>query len=129
MVDVVPTVLGILAGLAGALALAHWALRPRRLASAGRHVLVTGGSSGIGLACAGLLAERGALVTVAARSLPRLQAAEAEVRAVGGEGTRVQVQQMDVTDPAQVRARPGAGLLPFPCPSCAGGRVVVVPAD
>ena len=92
-------------------------------------MLVTGGSSGIGLACAGLLAERGALVTVAARSLPRLQAAEAEVRAVGGEGTRVQVQQMDVTDPAQVRARPGAGLLPFPCPSCAGRRVVVVPAD
>jgi 3-dehydrosphinganine reductase len=41
----------------------------------GRHALVTGGSSGIGLATAELLARRGADVTIVARSVDRLEAA------------------------------------------------------
>jgi NAD(P)-dependent dehydrogenase (short-subunit alcohol dehydrogenase family) len=45
----------------------------------GRHVVVTGGSTGIGRATAGLLAARGARVTLIARSEDKLRQAVAEI--------------------------------------------------
>jgi 3-dehydrosphinganine reductase len=50
----------------------------------GKVVLVTGGSSGIGLATARLLAMRGAHVWLAARRFTALEAAQAEVQAESG---------------------------------------------
>ena len=63
---------------------------------AGAHALVTGGSSGIGLATAQLLASRGAAVTVLARDQARLDAA---VSAVGHGARKVAA---DVTDRERV---------------------------
>lgn len=63
------------------------------------HALVTGGSSGLGLATAMLAAERGAHVTLIARDSSRL--AEARVRVEGArvDGTqRVLVRSVDVGD-------------------------------
>lgn len=70
----------------GALAfdLCRRALLPRG-SFANRHVLITGGSAGIGKALAARLLARRARVTLLARSEPRLQAALEELRA-GAEG-------------------------------------------
>jgi len=51
---------------------------------AGAVCVVTGGSSGIGRACARLLAARGAKVYVLARSKERLAAAVEEIEQAGG---------------------------------------------
>ena len=48
----------------------------------GRHALVTGGSTGIGLALARELVQRGAHVTLLARTQSKLDAALAELRAL-----------------------------------------------
>ncbi|NEC91428.1 SDR family oxidoreductase [Streptomyces sp. SID12501] len=53
--------------------------RPLHIGSA--HVIVTGGSSGIGLATARLLAERGARISLIARGRERLEAAANELSA------------------------------------------------
>ena len=45
----------------------------------GRHVLITGGSSGIGLALARLAVQDGAAVTLLARTLSRLEDAKQEL--------------------------------------------------
>ena len=52
---------------------------------AGKRALVTGSSAGIGKAIAAALAAEGARVTICARRAERLRAAEAELRARGGE--------------------------------------------
>lgn len=65
---------------------------------AGAHVLVTGGSSGIGLATARLVLERGARVSIVARDSNRLAAAAAALEAGVGDATRVAAQAADVTD-------------------------------
>lgn len=67
----------------------------------GRHVVVTGASSGIGLAIAHRLASEGARVSLLARRLDRLEQAASEVRASGGEGGAF---ACDVTDRAGVEA-------------------------
>jgi NAD(P)-dependent dehydrogenase (short-subunit alcohol dehydrogenase family) len=64
---------------------------------AGRHVLVIGGSSGIGFAVAEAALAEGARVTVASSNGDRVRAAVA--RLGGSEGVR-----LDVTDEAAVRA-------------------------
>ncbi len=61
----------------------------------GKRALVTGASSGIGLACAAALAEAGAAVTLAARSVDKLQEAADAMRA---EGRQADVLAMDVAD-------------------------------
>lgn len=61
----------------------------------GKRALVTGASSGIGLACATALAEAGAEVTLAARSVDKLQAASEAMQA---EGWTAHVMAMDVAD-------------------------------
>lgn len=66
----------------------------------GRRALVTGASRGIGEAAAHALAQAGAEVTLAARSLPELQAVAQAIRAQGG---RAQVLALDVTDSTAVQ--------------------------
>lgn len=72
----------------------------RRLA--GRVAVVTGASSGIGLATAKALARAGARLALVARSEARLGAAAREVAAAGG-GDAVLSLPCDVTDPEAVR--------------------------
>ncbi|MGZ8762583.1 MAG: SDR family oxidoreductase [Acidimicrobiia bacterium] len=63
----------------------------------GKHAIVTGGSSGIGLETARLLGERGARVSLVARDRGRLDDARRETRALAAAS-------IDVTDPEAVDA-------------------------
>ena len=65
----------------------------------GAHVLVTGGSSGIGLATARLAVDRGARVSLLARRPELLDEAATSLRAGGG---KVAVAAADVADAAEV---------------------------
>jgi 3-dehydrosphinganine reductase len=65
----------------------------------GAHAIVTGGSSGIGLAVAHELVARGARVSLLARGQTRLEEAAAALRRQGGQ---VELQSVDVADPAAV---------------------------
>lgn len=67
----------------------------------GRTVLVTGASSGLGRRFAGVCAQAGAKVALAARRTDRLEALVADIVAAGGEAVAV---SMDVTDEASVKA-------------------------
>lgn len=67
----------------------------------GYGVLVTGGGTGIGKACAAALAVDGAAVTICGRTESKLEAAAEEIRAAGISGTVGHVV-CDVTDEAQV---------------------------
>ncbi len=71
---------------------------------AGKVALVTGGSKGIGRACAYAFAEEGANVAVTGRTLDELEATAAQV---GEIGTEALVCQSDFTDREQV-----AGIVP-----------------
>jgi len=51
----------------------------------GKHVLVTGGSSGLGRHFAMMLAGRGAKVTLAARRAEALSLSVADIKAAGGD--------------------------------------------
>jgi ribitol 2-dehydrogenase len=73
----------------------------------GRVAVVTGASSGIGLAIAQALAEQGANLVLGARSQVKLEAVAAELRAAGidaGRGTEVTAVRTDVTDSGDVAA-------------------------
>ena len=61
----------------------------------GKRALVTGASSGIGLACAVALAKAGAEVTLAARSAVNLEATAEELRE---SGFNAHVMPLDVSD-------------------------------
>lgn len=67
---------------------------------AGKVVVVTGASSGLGEAVARRLGACGAKLVLGARRLERLEALAAEIMADGGE---VRILKTDVTDPAQVQ--------------------------
>lgn len=79
--------------------LAYRALKPRYDFS-GRHVLITGGSRGLGLALARRLVEAGARLTICSRDSNELLRAEDDLTAMGG---RVRIIECDVTDPDRVR--------------------------
>jgi len=67
----------------------------------GKRALVTGAGRGIGLACAAALAEAGAQVTLAARTVDEIQGAAAAIRATGG---LAEALQLDVQDLASVES-------------------------
>jgi 3-dehydrosphinganine reductase len=67
----------------------------------GKHVIITGGSSGIGLATAELLAARGARLSLLARGEERLTAAAERLRA---GGARVDTRPVDVADATALAA-------------------------
>ncbi len=91
----------------------------------GKNVYITGGSSGIGLATAELLAERGCNVIIFARGRERLEEAvkRASARAAGGE-QRFACRQLDITDPEAVERVMGEAVEEFGPPdiliNCAG---------
>jgi len=68
---------------------------------ANRTALVTGASSGLGRHFAGVLAEAGATLVVAARRLDKLEEVAAEIEAKGGKALAV---EMDVTDDGSIVA-------------------------
>jgi NAD(P)-dependent dehydrogenase (short-subunit alcohol dehydrogenase family) len=70
------------------------------LGLAGRRVLVTGGSKGLGLAIAREVAAEGASVAICARNAAEVETAADELRA---GGATVHAQPADVTDPGQVQ--------------------------
>ena len=67
----------------------------------GRHILVTGASTGIGLATARLLARRGARVFLIARTQAKLLEATQAIRLAGGEAAS---GATDVSDHEALRA-------------------------
>lgn len=76
------------------------------MAFAGRRAVVTGGSSGIGLALAEQLASQGAHVAIVARNQAKLDAAKARIEQVAGDGVSVAAFSVDVTDDEAVASLP-----------------------
>ncbi|NBR89365.1 MAG: SDR family oxidoreductase [Rhodobacteraceae bacterium] len=72
----------------------------------GKHALVTGGGTGIGLAIAKILAENGATVTITGRRMEALEAA-------AGETAGLRPRIMDVTDESAVKTVIGAAVKEF----------------
>ena len=66
----------------------------------GKVVLVTGGSSGIGLAAAIKFAEAGAVTVICARGEDKLEDAVKEIRAAAGKDAKVFAYSVDIADEA-----------------------------
>ncbi len=67
-----------------------------------RSILVTGGGSGLGLGMAKKFAAHGAKVTIAGRTLDRLEKGAREIAEVAREGGEVEVFPADVRQPSEV---------------------------
>ncbi len=97
----------------------------------GMSVLVTGGGSGIGAACASRLAADGAAVTISGRTDAKLEAAAERIAAGAGHGGSVQIVAGDVTRESDVermveRAAEATGTLDG-CIANAGGAGAMRP--
>jgi NADP-dependent 3-hydroxy acid dehydrogenase YdfG len=77
---------------------------------AGKVVVITGASSGLGEATAKMLAEQKAIVVLAARRTDRIQALADDITAKGGQAL---AQATDVTDRDQVKALVDAAVQKF----------------
>jgi len=75
----------------------NWLRGPRAITLKGKHVLITGGSSGIGEAVAALCAAQGAKVTLLARKMPELQAARSRLQSASTTTESVEAVSADVT--------------------------------
>lgn len=64
----------------------------------GKHVFITGGSTGLGLSLGKKYAQAGAKVSIVARGLANLEAAKAEIEAVSKNKSPVFIQSCDVTN-------------------------------
>jgi len=97
----------------------------------GRAVLVTGGGTGIGRACAEKLVADGAAVTICGRTASRLEDAAGKIEAAAAHGGRVQTVVADVTVEEQVRAAVARALVPTGsldgCVANAGGGGAIAP--
>lgn len=72
---------------------------------ANKHVLITGGSEGLGLALAKQLVAQGARVSLVARTMSKLEAAAAAVVTSTGQNARqVSCHSADVTKHQEVRS-------------------------
>ncbi|WP_374434872.1 SDR family oxidoreductase [Inhella sp.] len=72
--------------------------RSLRGACGGKVVLVTGGSSGIGLAAAKKFAEAGAITVICARDPVKLDEAVAEIKEFAGADAKVHARSADIAD-------------------------------
>jgi len=70
----------------------------------GKVVLVTGGSSGIGLAAACKFAEAGAVTLICARDADKLDEAVKEIKAYAGKDANVHAYSVDIADEAGCKA-------------------------
>lgn len=70
----------------------------------GLAILVTGGGTGIGRACAAQLAADGAAVTICGRTAAKLEDAAKRIEALAGHGGSVQTLVADVTNEEEVKA-------------------------
>jgi 3-dehydrosphinganine reductase len=70
----------------------------------GKKILITGGSSGIGKACAEYTLKDGAHVMIIGRRKELLDTAQMELRKVAAEGQKVEILQLDISDEAAVNA-------------------------
>lgn len=70
----------------------------------GCHVLVTGGSEGLGFAIAKEFAHRGAAVTIVARTKEKLESAQRELQSVAPNPSLIRFQSADVTRQDEVKA-------------------------
>ncbi len=78
----------------------------------GRAVLVTGGGTGIGRACAAACAADGAAVTICGRTETKLEDAAKRIQQVAGCGGSVQIIVADVTHEEDVQAAVARALEP-----------------
>ena len=76
----------------------------------GKRALVTGGSRGIGRACAQVLAEEGCMVTIASRDALALKAAAADIKAKTGAEVQWRAADLSQRGAAEALAA-GAGDL------------------
>lgn len=70
----------------------------------GRRMLVTGGTAGLGLETARVLAAHGAQVVITARDAGKAERAVATIRASAAPGGRVEVRELDLASLASVHA-------------------------
>ena len=104
-------------------------LRPPARPVRGSHVVITGGSEGIGLAIGLEAARQGARVTIMARSVGKLEKAVAQLKAeTPGDDAAISSFSCDVTDPAAVVAAldKAAALAPIDFLICGAGAAYPV---
>ncbi|WP_248345294.1 SDR family NAD(P)-dependent oxidoreductase [Anaeromyxobacter paludicola] len=117
--------MGWLAGAAGAVALA----RVRRHRVAGKAVLVSGGSRGLGLCIARELARRGARLAIAARDVRELEAARVELAALGAEVVPIACDVASEEDAARMVREAEARLGRVDALVNVAGIIQVAPAE